>query len=327
MTDHEISRRDWLRRATRTGVSVAAVGGLGWALYDRHLPDPAPTAPPGPVFPDWSAPDQAPRLAIVTGRHRVRTLERALAALGGIERFIRPGDRVVVKPNIGFAIPADLGATSHPDIVGALVRQCLAVGAASVVVTDNPVNDPDSTFALTGISRAARDAGARVVLPREEHFRNATLHGATLLRDWSILTGPFDGATKVIGLCPVKDHVRSGATLTLKNWYGLLGGRRNLFHQQIHDIIAELAILVRPTLVILDGTRTMMTNGPTGGSPGDLKDTDTMIAGTDPVAVDAFGATLLGRRPDEIPWLAKAAAAGAGTTDWASLAPVRDHVD
>lgn len=326
MTDHEVSRREWLRRAARAGVSVAAAGGLGWALHARRLPDFAPAVPPGPVFPDWSVPDRPPRLAIVTGRNRVRTLERALAALGGIERFVRPGDRVVVKPNIGFAVPADLGATSHPDVVAALVRQCLGAGAASVVVTDNPVNDPDSTFALTGIAQAAREAGARVVLPREDRFRNATLHGSTLLRDWPILIGPFDGATKVIGLCPAKDHVRSGATLTLKNWYGLLGGRRNLFHQQIHEIIAELAVLVRPTLVILDGTRTMMTNGPTGGSPGDLKDTDTMIVGTDPVAVDAYGATLLGRRPDEIPWLGKAAAAGAGTTDWASLAPVRDHV-
>lgn len=327
MNDPRIGRREWLQRAARAGASVAAVGGLGWALHGRNLPSPDPMAPPGHVFPDWSIPDAPPRLAIVTGRDRVQTLHRALAALGGIERFIRPGDRVVVKPNIGFATPAELGATSHPDIVRALVRRCVAAGAASVVVTDYPVNDPDSTFELTGIAQATREAGGRVVLPREDRFRNATLGGAQLIRDWPILAQPFDGVTKVIGLCPVKDHVRSGATLTLKNWYGLLGGRRNLFHQQIHDIIAELAMLVRPTLSILDGTRSMMTNGPTGGSQGDLKDTLTLIAGTDPVAVDAFGATLLDRRPEDVPWLAKAAAAGAGTTDWASLNPIRVAVD
>lgn len=327
MNDPRISRREWLGRAARAGASAAAIGGLGWALHGRQLPGTGPALPPGRVFPDWSVADQPPRMAIVTGRDRVETLHRALAALGGIERFVRPGDRVVVKPNIGFATPAALGATSHPDVVAALVRRCLGAGAASVVVTDNPVNDPDSAFELTGIAPAAREAGARVVLPRPDRFRHASLGGAELIRDWPILAAPFDDATKVIGLCPVKDHVRSGATLTLKNWYGLLGGRRNLFHQRIHDIVAELALLVRPTLVILDGTRSMMSNGPTGGAESDLKDTNTMIAGTDPVAVDAFGATLLGRRPEDIPWLAKAAAAGAGTTDWAALDPIRAAVD
>jgi uncharacterized protein (DUF362 family) len=142
-----------------------------------------------------------------------------------------------------------------------------------------------------------------------------------------LLVAPFHGATKLIGLAPVKDHHRSGASLTMKNWYGLLGGRRNVFHQDINTIIFELARLVRPTLVILDGTTTMMTNGPTGGSLDDLKATNTMIACTDAVAADAFGATLLGKTAAGLPFIGKAAAAGLGTADFESLNPTRDHVD
>jgi uncharacterized protein (DUF362 family) len=92
---------------------------------------------------------------------------------------------------------------------------------------------------------------------------------------------------RVIGMAPVKDHHRSGASMTLKNWYGLLGGRRNIFHQDIHTVIQELAMMIRPTVVVLDGTQSMMTNGPTGGSLSDLKPTGTLIVSTDPVAADA----------------------------------------
>jgi uncharacterized protein (DUF362 family) len=124
-------------------------------------------------------------------------------------------------------------------------------------------------------------------------------------------------------MAPVKDHHRSGASLSMKNWYGLLGGRRNIFHQDIHTIIQELAMMVSPTLVILDGTFSMMTNGPTGGSLSDLQRTDTLIVSTDQVAADAFAAKLLNKTADDLPFIARAAAAGVGTADYESLGLVR----
>jgi uncharacterized protein (DUF362 family) len=110
--------------------------------------------------------------------------------------------------------------------------------------------------------------------------------------------------------------------MAMKNWYGILGGRRNVFHQDIHNIIKELAMMIKPTLVILDGTVTMMTNGPTGGSLSDLKQTNTMIISTDQVAADSFGATLLGKNTHELPFIKKAAEAGCGNADFKSLNPV-----
>jgi uncharacterized protein (DUF362 family) len=262
-------------------------------------------------------------MAIATGANRVKTVRRALDSVGGIGKFIRHGDRVVLKVNAGFAMPPMLSATTHPDLVAEVVRLCLAAGATAVIVTDNSINDPASCFELSGIARAARTAGAAVVLPHAHLFKPITLYGGTLIRDWPFLAVPLAGATRLIGIAPVKDHYRAGASMIMKNWYGLLGGRRNIFHQNINDVVKELALLVKPTLVILDGTTTMMTNGPTGGSLSDLKPTNTMIVGTDQVAADAVGATLLGKRADDLPYITKASVAGAGTANYELLNPVR----
>jgi uncharacterized protein (DUF362 family) len=157
------------------------------------------------------------------------------------------------------------------------------------------------------------------MLPGPGRFESYSLNNGRLIRDWPVLAAPLRWADKLIGMAPVKDHHRSGASMTIKNWYGLLGGRRNVFHQRIHAIIAELAMMIKPTLVILDGTMTMMANGPTGGSLEDLKATRTVIAGTDPVAVDAFGATLLDKRAEDLPHLKMADERGAGTADYRSV--------
>jgi uncharacterized protein (DUF362 family) len=163
-------------------------------------------------------------------------------------------------------------------------------------------------------------------LPNKNAFQPTTLRDGALIKEWPLLFTPFDGVDKLIGITPVKDHHRSGASMVMKNWYGLLGGRRNLFHQDIHNIIKELAMLVSPTLVVLDGTSAMMANGPTGGSLEDLKQTNTMIVSTDQVAADAFGASLLNKTASDLPFISKAEAAGVGTADYASLKPRRDHV-
>jgi uncharacterized protein (DUF362 family) len=319
-------RRDFLARAAKAGAAAVLAGGVAWWRYDAKGPS-ATTADQTVTLPDFSIPAAGRKLSIVTGPDRVKTVNRALQAIGGMERFIQRGDRVVLKVNAAFASPAALGATTHPELVAEVTRLCLQAGAAAVIVTDNPINDPQSCFTLSGIAKAAESAGARLILPGAHSFEPTTVAGGQLIRDWPLLIEPLRGATKLIGISPVKDHHRSGASMAMKNWYGLLGGRRNVFHQDIHTIIFELAKMVRPTLAILDGTTSMITNGPTGGSLDDLKVTNTMIVSTDQVAADAFGATLLGKTAADLPFIGKAAAAGLGTADYESLNPARDHAD
>lgn len=318
-----MNRRDFLRRAAGAGISIAAAGALGLWLHDGVGPRRGEEEGEPVRVPDFSLPDIGRRMAIVTGTNRRETVGRAIEAMGGMETFIKKGDRVLLKANAAFASPPMLSATTNPELLAEVAGLCFKAGAASVAVTDNPINDPVSCFTLSGIAEAARSSGAKVILPTEGAFRTTTVPGTTLLRDWPILWEPLRGITRVIGLAPVKNHHRSGASMAMKNWYGLLGGRRNIFHQDINTIIKDLALMVRPTLVILDGTTTMMTNGPTGGSLADLKQTNTMIVGTDQVAADAFGATLLGMSPADLPFIARAAAAGIGTADFESLRPLR----
>lgn len=320
--DIAMNRREFLTRSAKAAAAVAATGAAAWLLRDTVGPAAQPETAAVELA-DFSVPEMAGRMAIATGSDRAATVRAALNGLGGIGQFVAKGDRVVLKVNAAFATPPGLSATTHPVLLAEVVRLCREAEAAEVIVTDNPINDAASCFALTGLAGAARAAGAEVFLPRDDAFAPVSVPGARLIVDWPVLHRPLEGADKLIGLAPLKHHERSGASMTLKNWYGLLGGRRNIFHQDIHTIIAELARMVRPTLVILDGTTTMIRNGPTGGSLDDLAATNTMIVSTDAVAADAFGATLLGKTADDLAYIRLAERAGAGTADWQSLRPVR----
>jgi uncharacterized protein (DUF362 family) len=320
-----LNRRDFLKRVGYASALVLAAGGLGLSLYDAK----------GPVLTEGQKaltglgnfalntlkPGQG-KMAIVKGTDRAQMVARGVEALGGMETFIGKGDRVLIKVNAAFATPASLGATTNPEVLAAVAGLCFKAGAAQVVVTDNPTNNPDSCYEINGLAAAARTAGATIILPRAALFAPVSLPGGKLIENWPVMTGVFPGVTKVIVASPVKDHQRAGASMTLKNLYGFLGGRRNVFHQDINGIITELSQLLKPTLCILDGTVTMMTNGPTGGSLSDLKETGTLVVSTDPVAADAVGVELLGRTLADIPYILMAEKAGAGTADYHRLNPV-----
>jgi uncharacterized protein (DUF362 family) len=327
--NNKISRRVLLSKAAKTGASIAVAGGLSYILYDRTGPDSTTGDDKLVTLNDYSAtPKHGSTLSIVTGPDRSATVSKAIDLLGGIERFVKPDDTVLIKPNVAFATPAMLGATVNPDLITAVVKLCYNRGhAKQVIITDNPINDPASCFLLSGIGKAASLAGAKVIMPKPHLFKPTTLKGGKLITNWPVLYGPFKNVDKVIGISPVKDHSRSGASMSMKNWYGLLGGRRNIFHQDINTIISEVAQMIRPTFVILDATEVMMTNGPTGGSLADLKRKNTMIVSTDMVAADAFGATMLDLKANDLPFIAKAQAAGIGTADYKSLKPLFAEVN
>ena len=326
MNNNHLSRRQFMARSAKAGVSILAACSISYWFYDSAGPARSAQDDTGVHIPDFSMPQLGQHLSIVRGSSRAETLELALKSIGGIQAFIKKGDRILLKVNAAFASPPMLCATTHPDMVAAITRLCFKAGAASVTVTDNPINDPASCFRLTGIEQAARSAGATVLFPQKEFFKPFSLANAQLIRNWPVLYEPLSRIDKIIGTAPVKDHHRSGASMIMKNWYGLLGGRRNIFHQDIHTIIQELAMMIKPTLVVLDGTTTMMKNGPTGGSLSDLKETQTMIVSTDQVAADAFGATLLDKTVDELAFIKKAEAMHLGTADFQSLNPVMESM-
>lgn len=319
-------RRTFLKRA---GIAAAVGAGVGylalspedWPLSLKDVTG-LRSVPRYESFrlPDFrvAKPEAAADVGIGRSGDSVIGLRKALDAIGGITHYVKPGDVVLVKPNVAFDRAPNLGATTHPRILEALVRMLLVdCRAAEVRVTDNPIESPADCFAKTGIDRAAVRAGARVALPDGNSFRMLHTPGATLIENWLFMQRPFTGVNKVIGLSPVKDHNLCHASMGVKNWYGLLGGRRNQFHQDIHQIVSDLSIMIRPTLTIVDGTRVLMKNGPTGGDPTNVKQGDTVLAAVDPVAQDAWAFEHLLKRGDTLPeYLHLAEQKGGGRVDY-----------
>lgn len=315
-----IPRRQALRQLAATGAAVGTAGLGAWGLFDgrkgdsyfreaqfddaRILPSFAVDRGTNPVT-----------MAIARGSDPAALVAGAFGELGGIERFVSKGDVVLIKPNVAFDRPAALGATTHPDVLKAVAAAVRDAGASQILIADNPINQPEGCFFKSGITAAANEIGADLMLPRPSAFAPVRIDG-DVLSTWPMFYEPFAQADKVIGIAPLKDHNLCSASMTMKNWYGMLGGRRNQFHQRIHGIISDFPHMVKPTLAILDATRVLMRNGPTGGSLGDVKRGDTLVMGTDMIAIDTFGYGLLGRDPAELEYLHLAEARGLGSTQW-----------
>lgn len=244
-------------------------------------------------------------------------VKKALDALGGMKRFISRGDIVVVKPNIGWDRMPIHAANTNPDVVGAVIREAFDAGAKKVIVADGSCNDPNRCFQRSGIWRKAYGLGAEVVLPAEHRYRTTRMKGE-LLDEWPIFTTLVD-ADKVINVPVAKHHNLAKFTAGMKNWYGVLGGRRNRLHQSIDVSIADLATFMRPSLVVVDAMRVLMRNGPQGGNIDDTKVMNTIVASVDQVAADAFACTLIGQHRDNLPYLKMGHERGIGTMYWENL--------
>jgi uncharacterized protein (DUF362 family) len=242
---------------------------------------------------------------------------KAVDALGGMKRFISRGDIVVVKPNIGWDRMPIHAANTNPDVVGAVIEQAFNAGAKKVVVADGSCNDPDRCFQRSGIWRKAYAMGADVVLPAEHRYRTTRMKGE-ILDEWPVFTTLID-ADKVINVPVAKHHNLAKFTAGMKNWYGVLGGRRNRLHQSIDVSIADLATFMRPSLVVIDAMRVLVRNGPQGGNIDDTKVMNTVVASVDQVAADAFACTLIGQHRDNLAYLKMGHERGIGTMYWENL--------
>jgi uncharacterized protein (DUF362 family) len=316
-----ISRREFFIRAGATGALLAGAAAGGYALWQPKHFVPGFQPEKGLQLPSYAIkPDKLlPSLAIAHGTEHDATVRAALGALGGMSRFIRKGDVVMLKPNVAFDTPPALAATTHPETLRAVIKLVLEAGAAKVYVTDNPINSPTGCFLKSGLRQVADDLNVDLLYPEASGFAPLQLNGE-VLRNWTFFHEPFVKATKVIGVAPCKDHNLCHASMTMKNWYGLLGGRRSQFHQYIHSIVSDFALMMKPTLVVLDGMNVLMKNGPTGGRLSDVKPMNTIVAGLDMVAVDSYGYThLMERDLAELTYVHKAEARGLGSTRWQDL--------
>ena len=314
----QIGRREVLRQWLPPAAAGIALAGLGFGFSNRPGRHRPPQLEELPTPRDWRvSADAAGRMVTACGAGPEENLRKALAGIGGIEAFVKQGERVAIKPNCAWDRSPEQAANSNPELIAELVRQCLSAGAASVTVVDNSCHDPARAFARSGIKAAANSAGASIAHQRSAETVRLDL-GGTTLGAWEVLR-PIAEADRVINVPVVKHHSLSRATLGMKNWFGAVVGRRNNLHQRIGQVCAELGAAFRPTLTVIDATRILTGGGPTGGSLALVRPADCLAVATDPVAADAWGASLLDLGPDQLPHIVIAARLGLGTADWKSV--------
>jgi len=298
------TRRDFIKAGfvLGAGFSLVDLGGL----FAADAPAPAVPAPAEPA---------KPVLAAVRDGDRVTMLDRALAALGGIGAFVRPGQTVLIKPNIGWDAPPERGANTHPEIIGRLVTLCLSAGAKSVSFFDNTCDQWERTYANSGIEKAARDAGAIMVNGKDKTlYREVPIPGGIKLHTAKVHSLVLD--SDVFINVPVLKH-HGGALMTgaMKNLMGVVWDRGFYHRTDLHQCIADLLTLRPPTLNIIDAYHPMVRKGPRGKTVDDLVEMRTLLASSDIVAVDAAAAKLLGHQPGDVTHIRIAAGMKLGRMD------------
>ena len=267
MTDSTgITRRDLLR---------GAAAGLAFSL--QGLPRPAGSAEPD--------------LAVITGEPGVAA-RKAVEALGGMSRFVQKGNRVVLKPNMSFASGPDRASNTHPALVFAIAQMCLEAGAEQVMVVDNPLQSPELCLRRAGVAEACRGLKNVYVQMFTDHkfYREVKVPQGKVLDRVEVLKEVLDSQV-LICLPQAKSHSNTGISMGVKGLMGLIWDRWS-FHSKynINQALADLATVIRPKLTVLDATRALTTGGP--GGPGEIVKPNLVIAGIDPIAVDAFGVSV-----------------------------------
>jgi uncharacterized protein (DUF362 family) len=306
----QISRRKFIKLLGAFGVG-AALSGTGCSSPQTVKTTSTPATAPAAA--------SQPRLVVVRGPNPTEITRRAIAALGGMEQFVKSGATVVIKPNICVAYHSyEYAATTNPEVVAELVRLCKGAGAKRVRVMDTPFGgSPDAAYEITGIKKAVEAAGGEMEIMSPVKFRDTPFPKGVSLKNWPVYQDILD-ADLLINVPIAKHHNLARLTLGGKNLLGV-AGTPNQFHSNLGQRIADLVSVVRPALTVIDAVRILVDHGPTGGSLQDVKKLDTIIASQDIVAADAYGATLFNLKGQDIAYIKAAAAMGLGTLDLSSV--------
>jgi uncharacterized protein (DUF362 family) len=253
-------------------------------------------------------------LAVSKGKSPGVMTRKAVEALGGMKKFVKTGDTVVVKPNIGWDRNPEQAACTNPEVVSELVKMCFESGAKTVKVFDNTCNDARRCYENSGIQSAAKKAGATIFFVSDWKYYPANMPAGFAMADWPV----FEDAVKCdcfINVPIAKNHALTKLTLSMKNLMGICGGSRGKMHWDIDKKLAEITSFIKPELTVIDAYRVLLANGPNGGNLSDVLEKNIVIAGTDPVLCDAYAATLVGIAPRDIGHIKHAAGMGVGSMD------------
>jgi uncharacterized protein (DUF362 family) len=246
-----------------------------------------------------AAPTPSPSIFVVHGDDVEKMLLVGIEKFGGWGSLVKKGMKVTIKANAAWASLPEQGGNTSPKLVGACVAACKAAGAAKVTVPENTCSDAKKSFAMSGIEASVKNAGGEIVsLEDKRQFREVTLKNAKSLSETEVAIDVLD-ADLLINLPVAKSHGSCKITCSMKNWMGSVKQRKTWHLKGIDQCVADINTLIKPNLIIVDATRIMTTEGPQG--PGVMAYPKQLIFGKDPVAVDAYAATLFNLKPFDVP--------------------------
>lgn len=251
-------------------------------------------------------------LVAVKGGEPEHMFDKAMASLGGIQKFVPKGSKVVVKPNIGWDVPPDRGGNTHPKLISRIVEQCLQAGAKEVTVFDHTCDSWSRCYKNSGIERAVKDAGGKIAPGNNEgYYQTVSVPQGKRLTETKVHELVLDSDV-FINVPVLKHHSSSMVTIGMKNLMGIVWDRWYWHRNDLHQCIADFLSFRKPTLTVVDAYNVMKQNGPRGVSVGDVVKMKSLIVSTDPVAADAAAAMIFGTQPSDVRHIRLAADMGLG---------------
>ncbi len=295
MNGQKISRREFLKVGISSTLFI-----LGMPLYSSSI--------------QISNTTKARVVAVKGGSYENR-VDKAIESLGGIGRWVKRGSKVLVKPNIGWDVPPEGAANTHPAVVRRIVEHCIEAGAKEVIVFDHTCDSWKLAYKNSGIEEAVKRAGGKMIPGNaESYYDKKNIPGASILKEVSV-HGYYMEADVVINVPILKSHSSTGMTCALKNLMGVVWDRGFYHLKGLDQCIAEFPLIRKPTLNIVDAGIVMKTGGPRGSPSSILEKFDLIIASEDIVACDTLASMVLGKSPKDIGYIAKASQLNLGTSN------------
>ena len=258
-------------------------------------------------------------LVAIRGGEAAQMFQKGIEAMGGMSAFVKKGQKVVIKPNIGWDVLPERGGNTNPKLVAEIIKQCLQAGAKEVMVFDHTCDEWQRCYKNSGIEAAVKDAGGKiapghaegyyhdVAIPKGKVLKNSKEHELVL------------GADVFINVPVLKHHSSSRITCALKNLMGNVWDRGYWHGNDLHQCIADFGTFRKPTLNVVDAYFVMKRNGPRGVSAEDVVTMKAQLLSTDIVAIDTAAVKLFGSDPKEIRHILFAAEQGVGRMDLENL--------
>ena len=300
-----MKRRDFLVKGL--GAGVLAGSGLTLGGFSRVLGN--PSAPQDGEF----------DLVAVKGDDPASMFDKGIESIGGMSKFVKEGQSVVVKPNIGWDAVPERAANTNPELIARIIERCYEAGASSVNVFDNTCDEWKKCYANSGIEKEVLDNRAEIVPGNSEsYYRDVEISGGKSLTNTKVHQLILDSDV-FINVPVLKSHSSAKLTIAMKNLMGVVWDRRWWHKNDLHQCIADYATFRNPDLNIVDAYRVMKRNGPRGVSTEDVIMLNSMVISRDIVAADAAATKLFGYEPEDIPYIAIADEMGIGNKKLSEL--------